>query len=230
MTEATRRTIEFEGKTIEFLARDEDMNIATEIFIRKTYGRKGWLPEPGDVWLDLGANIGIFALWAHIHGAACVCYEPEDSCFQLLSKNHAGSAHQIAIGAVDGQVTLYDSPRKTNSRATLIPVHGYKEVRTVTVRAADSFEAVYYDGVKCDIEGAELDILENPWPIQSDRLILEYHTSRLADFSRMARHFDNLRCRFEEVHIGGDLLELAAGQRNRRPMFDRLIHCRGWKS
>lgn len=217
---------QIEGLT--FTARDDDMNIATEVIVNKAYVRKGVAPSSGENWLDLGSNIGIFALWASNRGAEVTCYEPEPNCFELLELNHKGPNFNKGVSRENGSLMLYDSPRKTNSRATLIKVHGYREVGSVECVAASTLGS--YDGVKCDIEGAELDILEDSWSIPCETLILEYHTSRLKkNWGRMKKHFDNLRDCFKDCYIGNDLIELSEGKRDQPPMYDRVLWCQGWR-
>ena len=67
-----------------------DEKVIIEILDKKAYKKKkiGFDVEPGDVWLDGGAQIGIFAEYAAINGCKKIyCYEPEQSNYELLGKN-----------------------------------------------------------------------------------------------------------------------------------------------
>src|SRR5690349_1246697 len=69
-----------------------DEDVLKEVIDRHAYRRKkdGFEVELGERWLDLGANIGAFALYCRLHGARAVCYEPEPDCFSILEKNAPG--------------------------------------------------------------------------------------------------------------------------------------------
>jgi len=60
-----------------------------EIFKSGQYRRRGFELRPGDVVVDIGANIGMFALWAEpqIPGGQLVCIEPNPSALECLRKN-----------------------------------------------------------------------------------------------------------------------------------------------
>lgn len=59
--------------------------------------------EPNSIVLDLGANIGAFALWAFHNGAGTVhCYEPETENSQLLQFNTRGKNAYFYPFAVTG--------------------------------------------------------------------------------------------------------------------------------
>lgn len=220
----------FRNKQIDFLARDDDMNIVAEIFENNSYSRHGWDMKKGQVWLDLGANIGLFALWLEAQEMKVICFEPEQKCFKLLQQNRPGENYQLAVTANGIDLPLYGRSKKPNSRFTIIEVRGYKNMGIVKAIAAKKITRKF-DGIKCDIEGAELDILEKPWPIQTDTLVLEYHTSRLKNkYHRIKPHLDNLRTKFDEVIVPNDLLEFSKGIRKTKPFFDRLVWCRGWRN
>jgi hypothetical protein len=54
-----------------------------EIFVQQVYGSHGISVPPGGVILDIGANIGIFALYGMMKfpGAKIYCFEPAPHCF-----------------------------------------------------------------------------------------------------------------------------------------------------
>ena len=51
--------------------------------------------------LDLGANVGSFALWANLRwpGSTIRCYEPNPGTFAYLKRNVAGSGNITAVNA-----------------------------------------------------------------------------------------------------------------------------------
>ncbi|MBV8276639.1 MAG: FkbM family methyltransferase [Verrucomicrobia bacterium] len=77
-----------------------------EIFVDKLYFQEGVAISSGDIVLDVGANIGIFTLFAAKHGAQVYAYEPIPPTFEVLQHNirlHRldGLAHTRNIGVSD---------------------------------------------------------------------------------------------------------------------------------
>jgi 2-polyprenyl-3-methyl-5-hydroxy-6-metoxy-1,4-benzoquinol methylase len=61
--------------------------ILDEILVDKLYFQEGVSISPGDIVLDVGANIGVFALGAAKQGAHVYAYEPVPATFELLQQN-----------------------------------------------------------------------------------------------------------------------------------------------
>ena len=58
-----------------------------EIFVEKLYFQGGVSISPGDIVLDVGANIGIFTLFAAKQGAQVYAFEPVPPTFEVLQHN-----------------------------------------------------------------------------------------------------------------------------------------------
>jgi FkbM family methyltransferase len=71
--------------------------ILDEILVDKLYFQEGVSISPGDIVLDVGANIGVFALCAAKQGAHVYAYEPIPASFELLQRN-------IQLHALDNMV------------------------------------------------------------------------------------------------------------------------------
>jgi FkbM family methyltransferase len=77
-----------------------------EIFVDKLYFQEGVSILPGDIVLDVGANIGVFTFFAAKQGAQVYAYEPIPPTFEVLQHNihlhHLdGIAHARNIGISD---------------------------------------------------------------------------------------------------------------------------------
>lgn len=87
------------------------------------YRWPGLTPEPRWRVVDVGANIGVFALWAERLGAHVVAFEPEPKTFASLVTNVAGrrvSPRQAAlVGEAMPSVRLYLSDVRS-TRHTLL--------------------------------------------------------------------------------------------------------------
>jgi FkbM family methyltransferase len=112
------------------------------------------------VILDLGANIGLFSLYAKDSAAKVIAVEPTPKTFGMLQKLTAGSPNiellQGAASGVDGAVTFYVNDNPTINSL----VNDVGEKVTVDAFTIDSimkkFSVDYIDFVKCDIEGGEM--------------------------------------------------------------------------
>ena len=131
----------------------------------------GELLRPGDVFVDGGANIGLFALaCARIVGSEgrVLACEPSPGTIELLRKNTranrlpAMNLHQVALGADDGtaRFTMFEAG---SGLASFAPEIEGGHTIDVAVTTLDRLTAGFGDRValvKLDIEGAEAKALQ----------------------------------------------------------------------
>ncbi len=133
------------------------------------------------VVLDIGANVGSFAVWAlarwpgsHVH-----CYEPLPSNFAYLSKNLAQlagrsvSLYNIAIG--DPNLTRLHLGRNNCGEASFYDI-GEQIADSVEVETREPGVLPKAQIVKIDTEGSEIDILTRMPSFDFDAVLLEYHS------------------------------------------------------
>lgn len=146
----------------------EPTGLVKEVFVRQVYSPPFCRVEPEDVVVDIGANIGIFSMFAALQGATKVhSYEPSSETVSYLRKNaEANHLHQIVPhwGAV--------SDRTGTLRLFLTRGHcsGSNRVFDIDLREGDTAEEVpaftleqvldengleTVDFMKIDCEGAE---------------------------------------------------------------------------
>lgn len=154
------------------------------------YERFGCQILEGDVVLDLGANIGIFAHRAETKGASkVICFEPVTPTFECLIKNK-GLKTLVYKNAVGGENKFLNF--KIHTDFTHIgggtskdeATHGEKIIYSEMVYMIDIndiFENIgeNIDFMKIDIEGGELDVL-----------------TKITD-----KNLSSLRCLSLELHI-----------------------------
>lgn len=124
---------------------------------------------PGDVFLDIGANIGFFTVLAARCGASVRAFEPDPLNYQRLLRNvklngfsaAQVEAHPWALGRESGEVLLHRPLTDNYGRSSIIAQES-PDGMPVPLRRLDdllrSFDSRYV--VKVDVEGAELQVLE----------------------------------------------------------------------
>jgi len=129
-----------------------------------------WL-EPGEVFVDVGANLGYFTLvGANAVGRAgrVHSFEPEPRNMALLRRNLALNrfdqvvCHQVAVGAAPGSAALSLSEANLGAHHLAGPREGHEgiRVRLVTLDEALAGEPRPVKLIKIDIQGGELDALD----------------------------------------------------------------------
>lgn len=143
------------------------------------------LPLKDKVLLDVGGNIGAFAIWAAMNGCKKVyTFEPEQENFRLLSYNTYPWAEQVVpvraalVPHHEKEVNLWLTGTKTMGSCSTEHFRG----RDMTVVPARNFEEVIEevmpDGIKMDCEGAEWDLLDYPLPACVKDVAAELHFTK----------------------------------------------------
>jgi 31-O-methyltransferase len=109
-----------DGRKVAHLNRSETEFLYQEIFVDRTYTPSGFpLLRPEPTVFDVGANIGLFSLFALAEWPAARVYsfEPIPEIFQVLSENlrphPAATPVPTALGAASGTVIARYYPRYT---------------------------------------------------------------------------------------------------------------------
>lgn len=178
------------GKDSRFKVRvnTSDILLIWEIWRFKIYRDLRFPIRPGDTVVDIGAHIGVFAIWAaqQAHAGRVFAYEASSTNHQLLLENKrlngAGNLHVENLGVFDrpGEFAFYQ-PGKNGALGSMLQDEGaHKEIVQATTLAeifsTHGLETVHY--LKMDVEGAEYAILLNSPASCLDRvryLVLEYH-------------------------------------------------------
>jgi FkbM family methyltransferase len=140
------------------------------------------LIEPGGTVVDVGAWIGVTALYAAHTAGRVIAFEPDPEALPILKRNLALNPelaarielHEAALGTGDGTAALHNNS-PGDSATSLRPVFGYKK----TAAQRQFAEAAMIDGrrflegldlgrvslLKIDIEGGEYELIPHlaPW-------------------------------------------------------------------
>ena len=213
MSSMTNRTLQYtklmqlNGFNFEVRPDTTDEKVIPEVVGRNNYRRKGFLsPVAGETWFDLGANIGAFSVWALGLGVRHIyAYEPHPDNVTLLRRNlqHNGwqngevTIHAAAITYDDTKtMPLYVCKGEANKyRHTLRPVRGRQQIDVHVVSLLDELNEHVPDGVKMDVEGSEMAMLDNAkeWLGSIRKLCLEYHFDVDRKVANFHERIENLR-------------------------------------
>lgn len=172
-----------------FFARGQDFPALTEIVLDDEYGfvRPLLRSHPSPTVVDLGANIGLFAIGILAqHPAASVhSFEPVPSTFAVLIANRrrigltGWRCYNLAIADADTFVPIAARPWSTSARVEL--QGGWEGVAlSPSMRLSTlvhTLELAHTDLVKIDIEGMEEDVLIDARTQLKDiaNLVVEVH-------------------------------------------------------
>ncbi|NWG71314.1 MAG: FkbM family methyltransferase [Parvularculaceae bacterium] len=120
--------------------------------------------HPGDVVLDVGANVGEFAFVADRHRARIFCVEPDPTVFSCLAANIAGlagaSAHELVVWKESGEIDFGLAPDRADSSVFTDGAARIKRQAQTLADFAREHALARADLLKCDAEGAEPEVLE----------------------------------------------------------------------
>ena len=124
----------------------------------------------GGLFIDVGANVGTYTIWAAELGAEVIALEPAADTFALLCENIALNGYQVtavqaAAGDHCGAARFTAGQDAQNSLDPAGPV----QARLVTVDSLIGDRRV--TGMKIDVEGFEIDVLRGCARALADRRI-----------------------------------------------------------
>ena len=168
-----------------------DIFFVQEVFGNRAYSPPGFEIGETDIVIDVGGNIGSFAVFAgrRARSGRVISLEPAGDSFDLLSRNVSTNRlpHvtplRAAVAAKSGPVTLYRSEIGTGHHS-LDPLQAgpgsKEEVDGVTLaELLDRFGIARCDFLKLDCEGAEFEIwnsISSTSAARIRRVAMEYHT------------------------------------------------------
>ena len=161
---------------------------------REIYGRLVYLPspeftiEPGDRVVDLGANAGLFTVFAAVQGATVLSIEAQSGFVPEIERNLASNGLRdratIVVALVGAGKGVFSTPSDvlSGSHGQLLP----PTVGLDVLLESHGFDRV--DFLKVDIEGSEFALFQGeiPWLDRVRRVAMEVHPS-YGDVQALAR-------------------------------------------
>ena len=212
--------MEFNGADLSLRIDDSDIRVFKQIFVDNEYDSLN-LPETAKTIIDLGANIGLSALFfiKKFPTSRIVAVEPDAVNFLIMEKNlekfsKSISFLQAAIWPTDGEVSLVEEDDDHSS----LGAWGYRteasngnsglSVKAVTIPTImKQYNMDFVDILKVDIEGAEYELFEKNYEDWIDKvglIIIETHDRFKPNSEAMVRKA--LNGRFDELPMKGENL------------------------
>ena len=206
------------NKTVKIFIRPDttDIKVVDEVLKGGVYQKYklNFNVLENETWFDLGGNIGTFALYALAHNCKkVISYEPEPENCNIYTQNLSAFGekwilNQSAIGITNQNnetVSLYLCKGNYNKyRHTLYHKRGRQEIKVSLCDFKQEMNKWKPDGVKIDIEGSEIDILENTFENDwkqwnTKKLVFEYSFDIDPSIPRFLKIIEELRKYFTTV-------------------------------
>ncbi len=199
------KLIQMRFREIDFFFREYSCELTPyyEIFLCNEYENvNGFVAQPGWTILDVGANIGMFAIRKSMQvgpKGRIVSFEPSPDTFDRLQSNlrlnkiSNVTAINSAVYSSNGEVTFGMKSHSTLSSGIIndnLKRDAVIKPITVMAVALDDFARNnginHVDLMKIDVEGGELDVLTGaPETLaHTDRIVLEFHSEFLREESK----------------------------------------------
>lgn len=171
-------------------ANPNTLSIFKEIFVNNVYNRGEVKIKEGDIIFDIGANVGVFSLYASlIKGTKVYAFEPHPTNFKILSNNVSQNkitnieCFEFAIGIDNEDRTLIEGNiaggHKISNENERVNSEGRLKVKSVTLPSMiEKLNINTIDFVKLDCEGAEGEIIKSLSQDdlkKIDKMAIEFH-------------------------------------------------------
>jgi FkbM family methyltransferase len=210
--------VETKGLVFDCRPGTSDEKAVREVVTRGGYARRGFAPRDGGKWIDVGANIGAFSVWAAATGAKVIAFEPDAESAELARHNvklnglaRYVSVLDVALTADDkgGLATFYRNTANGNVWRNSLHKQwrGGDSVTVETWPIKDYWRREFH--VKLDAEGSEMPILERYAAVPVARLVFEWSFDIDPDLARFEAVVATLRRTYGQVRFS----KIAGGHR-----------------
>ena len=193
---------------------DADAQVISEVVENESYERKklGFTLRSGETWLDCGANIGAFSVWAEkMRSCKVVAYEACEENLEIGSANTKLNSCKTLwkLGFVSAKaqgVSSVSFNSETPARSSTSSRGKQRFVGNLSL--SEEIRTHKPQGIKIDIEGAEFSILETRFPLDGIRAIaIEYHMRIDKDLRKCRSRIQWLRDAFPLANFRSQILE-----------------------
>lgn len=174
------------GVKIKIRVNSTDLMAFTHVWLLHEYRKPGFEIGDTDTVIDIGAHIGLFALFSsqYCKNGKIYCFEPVKENFDLLESNLEINnirnviAINAAISTSSGVVTIYLNEDESG-HSMYVP--GTNQIQAKSFSLQDVFNSNRLEKcnfLKIDCEGEEYKIIESlpdPYFDKIDKMCIEYH-------------------------------------------------------
>ena len=188
-----------------------DIKAFREVIITDSYQRRDFKVEPGETWIDIGANCGAFALLAASRGANVKAFEPDPDNASIarinIAENGFGKAVELfELGLTEqeeaGRSSFYRNTAKGNVwRNSMYKAWRGGEKITIRTSSVKEWWLPEHCG-KLDAEGVEMPILEKYASKPVKKLVFEWSFDRDNSIPRFLEVSESLRKVYSNVKYG----------------------------
>jgi amino acid adenylation domain-containing protein/FkbM family methyltransferase len=178
------------------LNKRESELLYNEIFLDNTYIKNGLIINEGDIIFDVGANIGLFTLYAGLNFKNTRIYalEPIKPLYDALSIN---------VSLYDIDVTLYNMELSEQEKTVEFNYYGSKSV------LSDTYSAERVENYSGDTNANSTEVERNE--IVGEQIGYENYTCKARRLSDVIRENKIVRIDFLKIDIKANELELIQG-------------------
>jgi len=198
------RKIKLSHNNIQFISRvgTSDEKTFKEVVVGNTYEKADFKILKGEKWIDLGGNVGAFALVALSKGAEVDIYEPDPFNCKMIEENlklnnyDANIFNKAVVANDEKKMKMYVANDMQVWRNSLYKNWGNQSFNVDCVHFSD----VLNDTDLCckmDIEGAEMPILES-MNIFPKKMVAEWSLDIDARLSRYRNAVDKLKNNYKK--------------------------------
>jgi FkbM family methyltransferase len=172
--------------------------------------------RPGDLFVDIGANIGSYTILASAAGASTISFEPVPATFEALLDNiHLNrlvtrvDARNKAVGRASGELEMIADQDTTNQALSTEDQYTGKAIRVPVVALDEALQDKSPKLIKIDVEGFETEVLAGATTILANpslrAVVMELNGSGARygfDESTLHRHMQAIgfrACRYEPL-------------------------------
>ena len=217
-----RKQINVRGSDLLFDANEELHLLRANILNTKEPETLDWIDgfEQGSVFFDIGANIGVFSLYAAVkRGCSVVAFEPESQNYACLNKNiylnglsekitalNVGLHDRVAIdylnlGAMESGAANHSIGESIDWRGDSYCPEFKQAVLTYSLDCLlEKFQLSFPAHIKIDVDGNELRILEGAAETLKNNSLRSVLIEMRENNGDLIRHFTEAGMRLSETH------------------------------
>lgn len=168
--------------------------------------------ESKDIWLDLGANIGAFAISIAKRVKNVYCFEPERENFEIMKVNikenkidNVEIFMKVVVDDYKDTTDFYLNKKKNKGAHSILIKRGREKINVPCCNINSLITNYNINKIKMDIEGYEYFIIKNIdcWEL-IDEIILEFHLNVLKK-EKYKEIVEILKTKFDVVDYKEDI-------------------------